>query len=435
MKPKGSGNVTISNANSTVAPGTYKDQVGGGEWIVTTSTITGNIGNTGIAVFYNAVHNASVTFDPAGGNFRTETVTVTATANDANSAWYKVGDGSQVAINGSAQFTIGADMEYGESVTVSWGANGESGEVSGSETYTKVDPNASTMIYYNNPDNWNQVYVYIYADGGNNKNAEWPGEAMSKGTASYNGVSGLWEYEVPAGLENGLVIFNNNQDQQYPSSDGLQLSGNSMVCINNSEWSEFEESVSPEPEEPEDVYTPSYEEGETVVFFENTRNWSGVKIWLWNGVYTEIGSFPGDEIEYMGEAANGNGIYKWTYTGDNTDLPVGLLFSNSENQNDKTGDFQFQNGGYYTADGFQRLIEPSVPSAVDEAEKAQAVITSEAGMITVWNAEGSDITVYDLCGVPVEQVYNAGSQLAISIAYKGVYVVTIDDEAVKVMVR
>ena len=291
------------------------------------------------------------------------------------------------------------------------------------------------MIYYNNPDNWNQVYVYIYADGGNNKNAEWPGEAMSKGTASYNGVSGLWEYEVPAGLENGLVIFNNNQGQQYPSSDGLQLSGNSMVCINNSEWSEFEESVSPEPEEPEDVYTPSYEEGETVVFFENTRDWSGVKIWLWNGVYTEIGSFPGDEIEYMGEAANGNGIYKWTYTGDNKDLPVGLLFSNSENQNDKTGDFQFQNGGYYTADGFQRLIEPSVPSAVDEAEKAQAVITSEAGMITVWNAEGSDITVYDLCGVPVEQVYNAGSQLAISIAYKGVYVVTVDDEAVKVMVR
>lgn len=435
VKPKGSGNVTISNANGTVAPGTYIDQVGGGTWTVTASQISGNIGSTGIAVFYDAKQSASVSFNPAGGNFRSETLKVTATATNASSAWYKIGDGKVVNINGSAQFTIGADMEYGESVTVSWGANGESGEVSGSETYTKVDPSASTMIYYNNPNNWNQVYAYIYADGGNNKNAEWPGEAMSKGTASYNGVSGLWEYEVPAGLENGMVIFNNNQGQQYPSSDGLQLSGNSMVCINNSEWSEFEESVSPEPEEPEDVYTPSYEEGETVVFFENTRDWSGVKIWLWNGVYTEIGSFPGDEIEYMGEAANGNGIYKWTYTGDNKDLPVGLLFSNSENQNDKTGDFQFQNGGYYTADGFQRLIEPSVPSAVDEAEKAQAVITSEAGMITVWNAEGSDITVYDLCGVPVEQVYNAGSQLAISIAYKGVYVVTVDDEAVKVMVR
>lgn len=438
VKPKGSGNVTISNANGTVAPGTYIDQVGGGTWTVTASQISGNIGSTGIAVFYDAKQSASVSFNPAGGNFRSETLTVTATATNASSAWYKIGDGKVVNINGSAQFTIGADMEYGESVTVSWGANGESGEVSGSETYTKVDPSASTMIYYNNPNNWNQVYVYIYADGGDNKNAEWPGEAMSKGTASYNGVSGLWEYEVPAGLENGLVIFNNNQGQQYPSSDGLQLSGNSMVCINNSEWSEFEESVSPgpeEPEDPEDVYEPSFNEGEVVVFFENTRNWSGVKIWLWNGVYTEIGSFPGDEIEYMGEAANGNGIYKWTYKGENTDLPVGLLFSNSENQNDKTGDLQFQNGGYYTADGFQRLIEPSEPSAVDEAEKAQAVITSEAGMITVWNAEGSDITVYDLCGVPVEQVYNAGSQLAISIAYKGVYVVTIDDEAVKVMVR
>lgn len=434
VKPKGSGNVTISNANSTVAPGTYKDQVGGGEWIVTTSTITGNIGNTGIAVFYNAVHNAYVTFDPAGGNFRTETVTVTATANDANSAWYKVGDGSQVAINGSAQFTIGADMEYGESVTVSWGANGESGEVSGSETYTKVDPSASTMIYYNNPDNWNQVYVYIYADGGNNKNAEWPGEAMSKGTASYNGVSGLWEYEVPAGLENGLVIFNNNQDQQYPSSDGLQLSGNSMVCINNSEWSEFEESVSPEPEEPEDVYTPSYEEGETVVFFENTRDWSGVKIWLWNGVYTEIGSFPGDEIEYMGEAANGNGIYKWTYTGDNKDLPVGLLFSNSENQNDKTGDFQFQNGGYYTANGWDHTVDP-IPTAIDENDYTDAIVAASDGVITVWNAAGTDIAVYDMCGAVVSIEESIGNAVSIPVPDKGVYIVRIGNDAVKVIAR
>lgn len=434
VKPKGSGNVTISNANSTVAPGTYKDQVGGGEWIVTTSTITGNIGNTGIAVFYNAVHNASVTFDPAGGNFRTETVTVTATANDANSAWYKVGDGSQVAINGSAQFTIGADMEYGESVTVSWGANGESGEVSGSETYTKVDPSASTMIYYNNPDNWNQVYAYIYADGGNNKNAEWPGEAMSKGTASYNGVSGLWEYEVPAGLENGLVIFNNNQGQQYPLSDGLQLSGNSMVCINNSEWSEFEESVSPEPEEPEDVYTPSYEEGETVVFFENTRDWSGVKIWLWNGVYTEIGSFPGDEIEYMGEAANGNGIYKWTYTGDNKDLPVGLLFSNSENQNDKTGDFQFQNGGYYTANGWDHTVDP-IPTAIDENDYTDAIVAASDGVITVWNAAGTDIAVYDMCGAVVSIEESIGNAVSIPVPYKGVYIVRIGNDAVKVIAR
>lgn len=434
VKPKGSGNVTISNANSTVAPGTYKDQVGGGEWIVTTSTITGNIGNTGIAVFYNAVHNASVTFDPAGGNFRTETVTVTATANDANSAWYKVGDGSQVAINGSAQFTIGADMEYGESVTVSWGANGESGEVSGSETYTKVDPSASTMIYYNNPDNWNQVYVYIYADGGNNKNAEWPGEAMSKGTASYNGVSGLWEYEVPAGLENGLVIFNNNQGQQYPLSDGLQLSGNSMVCINNSEWSEFEESVSPEPEEPEDVYTPSYEEGETVVFFENTRDWSGVKIWLWNGVYTEIGSFPGDEIEYMGDAANGNGIYKWTYTGDNKDLPVGLLFSNSENQNDKTGDFQFQNGGYYTANGWDHTVGP-IPTAIDDNDYTDAIVATSDGVITIWNAAGTDIAVYDMCGAVVSIKESIGNAVSIPVPYKGVYIVRIGNDAVKVIAR
>lgn len=97
----------------------------------------------------DVVKNPSVTLTPAGGAFKTETLDVTATLNaSAVSGWYQIGDGAKTDINGTATFTIGADMIYGESVTVNWGAKNESGtEFTGKATYKKVDPNATITIH------------------------------------------------------------------------------------------------------------------------------------------------------------------------------------------------------------------------------------------------------------------------------------------------
>lgn len=433
VKPKGSGSVTISNVNSTVEPGTYTDQVGGGSWTVTASQISGNIGASGIAVFYDAKRSASVTFDPAGGNFRTETITVTATANDANSAWYQVGNGSQVTINGSAQFTIGADMEYGESVTVSWGATGESGTFTGSTVYTKVDPNAGVNVYYNNPYNWNEVYCYIYDNGV--ANSDWPGELMTyEASASYDGETGLWVYEVPDNLLNGQVIFTNNAGSQYPDKDGLQLSGSSMICVDNSTWEEYE---APSPSDPIDVYEPSYENGEMVVFFEANSDIDKVMVWVWNDACNFTGNdWPGEPAELMGDAANGNKIWKWTYDGtvDTGNMPTGVIFS--ENSDNKlTGDLAFQNGGYYTQGGLQKIIEPTVPASVNDMNASEVTITGNNGTIAIWNAIDADIKVFDLCGLLVCEKYKLDGDMTIAVPYKGLYIVILNDKASKVMVR
>lgn len=72
-----------------------------------------------------------MTLSPAGCSFTTETLTVTAALNDvAVSGWYKVGDSQTVDLNGSLskEFTIGADMNYGDRITVSWGATGDDGQ-------------------------------------------------------------------------------------------------------------------------------------------------------------------------------------------------------------------------------------------------------------------------------------------------------------------
>ena len=49
---KGSGNVSVKNGGGYCPAGTYKDQVSGGTFTVTSSTISGNVGSSGIAVIY-----------------------------------------------------------------------------------------------------------------------------------------------------------------------------------------------------------------------------------------------------------------------------------------------------------------------------------------------------------------------------------------------
>lgn len=50
---KGSGNITITNGGGYCPAGTYTDRVSGGTFTVTANTISGNVGQSGIAVIYN----------------------------------------------------------------------------------------------------------------------------------------------------------------------------------------------------------------------------------------------------------------------------------------------------------------------------------------------------------------------------------------------
>ena len=52
MVMKGSGNVSITNGGGYCPAGTYTDRVSGGTFTVTDSTISGNVGSSGIAVLY-----------------------------------------------------------------------------------------------------------------------------------------------------------------------------------------------------------------------------------------------------------------------------------------------------------------------------------------------------------------------------------------------
>lgn len=47
------GTKTVPNTGGLVKPGSYTDEVSGSKWTVTSTTMTGNVGSTGIAVFYS----------------------------------------------------------------------------------------------------------------------------------------------------------------------------------------------------------------------------------------------------------------------------------------------------------------------------------------------------------------------------------------------
>lgn len=143
-------------------------------------------GTTEYYTYDDAIGAPSVTFSPAGGSFKTETLTVTVALNEAAvSGWFEVeGKTRETLEPGRAKtFTIGADMAFGQSVNVKWGAVSPTAEsYEGKVAYKKVDPNATISVYVTGKDNINISSANLYAWSGGNTTilGAWPGKNLAK---------------------------------------------------------------------------------------------------------------------------------------------------------------------------------------------------------------------------------------------------------------
>ena len=173
----------------------------------------------------NTVAAAKVSLSPNGGDFQ-KTVSVTATlSSNAKSGWYKIGDGEQVALTPgkAATFTLGADMQEGESKTVTWSAtNADNVTKTGSATFNKqkkvvIPTPTGIYAYFLAPSDWSLVDCWAWNDSENFTGGEghWPGVACTKTNMKKNGLDvWMWKYDGDLTSTPTMIIFNNGNGQQ-----------------------------------------------------------------------------------------------------------------------------------------------------------------------------------------------------------------------------
>ena len=334
----------------------------------------------------------SATVTPNGGSFTSDTQTVTITLNNATSGWYQIGDGEKVAINGSsATFTIGSDMSYGESKTVTWGATGQgdSGTETNSDkvTFTKQDPNAAITVWVKSS---TAPYIYVWYSDANGTTKELNGTWTNTKAMTATTYSGWYSYTAPAGVSSFNFIL-----QQ--SAGGNKLTGDIKNVTSDVYYVVSGSSADVTADRPDNngsgTTTTSGNEpwldkkGEISVFFETSGS-ETPSVWVWDGNngnknYNANSTWPGDAMKLQCTMASGAKVYKWTYMGTLTAIPTGIIFTHDGGQKYNNTDGIFRNHGYYTAS--------SPMTSVKTIVKAKAITTA---IVSLERQESENNTIY-----------------------------------------
>ena len=306
--------VTVANGagdGNWLKSGTYKDMVGGGVFTVNASTISGHVGESGIAVIYNAgsiVLPPEVVFNPADGTaFSDETLTVTATPLNAVSAWIQVNDGAKQDFTADKQFTVGADVAYGKNVTITWGATDKEGKTeTGSVTYKKVKAyvpalgkadeiscfletsNTAAAVYV-----WNNKVSPVIKYAG-----DWNDAINKKLPLVGKSVSGKnvfkWTYDGTETSAPTHIIF--------LDGNGNKLTNN-VDFVNHGYYVDGAYSTTVTKVHEDETVDPEY------VYFDNASNWENVYCYFYNGT-TSSAAWPGVKMTYDASASH-NGKTGW----------------------------------------------------------------------------------------------------------------------------
>ncbi len=164
----------------------------------------------------DVVEGPAVKLSPNGGSFKTSSQKVKATLNEAAaSGWYRIGNGNKVSLTkgNTETFTIGNDMDYGESITVTWEATATDGtKGSGSATYKKINPDNLIHAYFINTPGWSNVMCWAWIEGGENfTGGSWPGVNCTKLKQKGDNGEEIWEwtYTGNSSASPAMIIFNN----------------------------------------------------------------------------------------------------------------------------------------------------------------------------------------------------------------------------------
>ena len=341
------------------------------------------------------IQPASVSFSQAGGSFRTETINLTVTlSEDAKSGWYQIQGQDKVNLTPgvSVNLTIGADMAFGDTKTIEWGALSQDGKENGGKlTFRKVDPNASIIVYVkaNSAPN-----LYAWVEGGDKPkvlNGDWPGKKMST-TTTIEGVD--YYMFVADGVEKFNMILNNGSGAQ--TGDITDITATSFFSYDGGSGYKIltdipvpDPNPNPNPNpDPEPDPTPNPNPtGKFYVYFAAPTSWTTVKAWVWNHNngdenYTG-GNWPGEDCVKTSNKYNGMTVWMWEYKGDKTDMPTNIIFNNGSGE--QTKDLDYQNGKCYDFNGVNGSI--NITTAI------KGINAAAKTMVKVYTLNGECVAV------------------------------------------
>ena len=149
-----------------------------------------------------------------------------------------------------------------------------------------------------------------------------------------------------------------------------------------------------EKEQEPEVEIPDFckvNENEVCAFFEAPASWDNtVYCWAWtdspaDNFTSKTGTWPGVACTYLGDAKDGNKVWKWTWDGtkqnnSSATQPAKIIFSN--NGAPQTDNLEFKNGGYYIRTGLFGVVGTTgIRSIEADNEEATKVYTLDGRLV------------------------------------------------------
>lgn len=315
--------VTVPNGGSTTTPGTYYDAITGEKWDVTSTTMSGKIGSTGIVVLYNDNFQFDVDEDDDNDDnddidnsvIKDENIFYQNTGNwNKVYAYYWSDENTQMTIwpgvemtnfgNGVYGVEIPEDADYiifsnGEGTKTddltlaglnkiysngNWSDYGNIDEDNDNDNGIDNPVITDENIFYQNTNNWSKVYIYYWSDE-NTQMTTWPGVEMT------NIGDGVYGAKIPEDAD--YIIFTNGEGTQ---TDDITLVGMNKL-YNNGSWSDYDNASDDEPDDNDAT-------SDCCVYYQNSNNWSQVYAYYWSNEDTKMTTWPGVEMTNVG-----NGVY------------------------------------------------------------------------------------------------------------------------------
>ena len=198
------GSATVNQA-CTMANGTYIDQVTGNTFTVSGGKITGTVGESGVAVVYNAkkiapkavveLNDKVLGADTLNG-YTGKSAVIKVSLENASNGTVKISNLPEQKFTGTQYVTLNDSIDYGDGIDVKVSASNGTQTTTVTYKVYKKNANETKRVYFDNSvTKWPKVHVFCKTGlDRSTKISNFPGYAMTQDATNPD----LYYYDVPA---------------------------------------------------------------------------------------------------------------------------------------------------------------------------------------------------------------------------------------------